>query len=105
LSLLAARDIAENKGKTVMQLAVENFNSLLGILSEVGADKKQVGFAWNYYRPYFVEMKARNYVEAFCYYIHQSDKSAEVSAWLTMNAQKVNEFLAWSKSYKWNTHT
>ena len=45
-------------------------------------------------------MKTRNYVETFCYYIHQSG-SAEATTWLSQNGAKVNEFLTWSRSYQW----
>ena len=102
LSLLSAsKHLEKNKGKSDMQLTVEWFGSLFAILLEVDSDKKQSGFAWNYYRPYFIDMKRRNYVEPFCYYIYQSSGSAEVSKWLTENQGKLNEFLSWSKSYQW----
>ena len=100
LSVVAASPyLEENKAKSEMRLAVENFSKLFSVLSE--GKKNQSGFAWNYYRPYFVEMKTRNYVEAFCYYIHQSAGSAETSSWLAQNGTRVSEFLNWSKSYEW----
>ena len=102
LSMLAASPYLEkNKGKSEINLVVENFTSLFTILSD-GNKKKQSGFAWNYYRPYFIEMKDRNYVEAFCYYIHQGGGSTEVSNWLAQNGAKVGEFLNWSKSYQFH---
>jgi len=102
LSLLSAsKHLEENKGKSEMQLTVEGFDTLFSMLKEVDSDKKQSGFAWNYYRPYFIDMKRRNYIEPFCYYIYQSTGSAEVSKWLTENQGKLNEFLSWSKSYQW----
>ena len=100
LSVIAASPyLEENKGKGEMRLAVENFTKLFSVLSE--GKQHQSGFAWNYYRPYFVEMKTRNYVEAFCYYIHQSAGSAETSTWLAQNGTRVTEFLNWSKNYEW----
>jgi tetratricopeptide (TPR) repeat protein len=100
LSMLAASPYLEkNKGKSEMNLVVENFSTLFTVLSE--GKTNQSGFAWNHYRPYFVEMKNRNYVEAFCYYIHQSGGSAEASNWLAHNGTRVSEFLNWSKSYQW----
>jgi len=100
LATLAATPYLEkNKGKSEMHLIVENFSTLFTVLSE--GKKNQSGFAWNYYRPYFVEMKTRNYVEVFCYYIHQVAGSAEATAWLSQNGARVNEFLAWSKNYQW----
>ena len=100
LSMLAASPYLEkNKGKSEMSLAVENFSTLFAVLSE--GKKNQSGFAWNYYTPYFVEMKNRNYVEAFCNYIYHSGGSAEASNWVAQNGAKVSEFLNWSKSYMW----
>jgi tetratricopeptide (TPR) repeat protein len=97
----AARHLDENKNKTEMQLIVEMLESLLSIISEGEAKKKQSGFAWNYYRPYFLEMKARNMVEPFCYYIYQTSQSTEVAKWLGQNTERVNEFLSWSRTYQW----
>lgn len=97
----AARHLDKNKNKTEMQLIVDMIESLLSIMSEGDAKKKQPGFAWNYYRPYFLEMKARNMVEPFCYYIYQTSQSTEVAKWLAQNTARVNEFLSWSQSYQW----
>jgi tetratricopeptide (TPR) repeat protein len=96
----ASRYLEENEKKTEMQIIVDQITTLFAIMSE-GDDKKQSGFAWNYYRPYFIEMSRRKLVEPFCYYIYQSSQSAEVARWLDQNAEKVNEFVAWSQSYRW----
>lgn len=104
LSLLGAtRNLEKNKGKTEMQLLVDKFTVLFEVLSRPDADKKSSGFAWTYYRPYFAELKSRNLVEPFCYYIHQSANSAEVAKWLSQNAERVEQFLNWSQNYPWST--
>ncbi len=100
--LMATRTLEKNKDKSEMQLTVENFESFFAVLDESSADKKSSGFAWNYYRPYFVEMKKRNHVEAFTYYIYQTSGIPGVLKWLQQNAAKVQEFLDWSQSYKWS---
>ncbi len=97
----AARHLEKNKDKTEMQSIIDMIESLLSIMSEGDAKKKQEGFAWNYYRPYFLEMKARKMVEPFCYYIYQTSQSTEVAKWLAQNTARVNEFLTWSQSYQW----
>jgi len=99
--LMASRNLEKNKDKSEMQLTVENFDSLFTVLDEQSAGKKSNGFAWNYYRPYFVELKKRNYTEAFTYFIHQTSGIPGVLKWLQQNAAKVQEFLAWSQGYKW----
>jgi tetratricopeptide (TPR) repeat protein len=99
--LSAARHLDKNKNKTEIQMIADDFDTLFSVLSEAKSDKKQSGFAWNYYRPYFVEMKSRKHVEAFCYYICQAGKSDEVQRWLAQNYEKVKAFLDWSKTYQW----
>ena len=99
----AGRHLQENKGKSEIQLSVEGLDTFLAILSESTGEKKGSGFAWNYYRPYFVEMKRRELVEPFCYLIHRSSNDPEVTAWLSKNAERVNQLIAWSKSYEWES--
>ena len=102
LSMLnASKHLEKNKDKSEMELIVDGFDTLFTMLEEVKSDKKQSGFAWNYYRPYFAEMKKRNHVEPFCYYIHQSSGSAEVSKWLAENQERLSAFLNWSKNHQW----
>lgn len=102
LSLIAAaRHLEENKGKSEIRLFIDNLSTLLAIMSESMSKQKSSGFAWDYYRPYFCEIANRKFVEPFCYYISQSAQSEEVERWLTLNAERVREFLTWSKSYQW----
>jgi Flp pilus assembly protein TadD len=102
LSLLAAaRYLDENKGKSEIRLFIDNLSTLLAIMSESKSKQKSSGFAWDYYRPYFCEIANRKFVEPFCYYISQGVQSEEVERWLTLNAERVREFLTWSKSYQW----
>jgi tetratricopeptide (TPR) repeat protein len=102
LSLLAAaRYLDENKNKTEIQLFVNKVSTLLAVIAESVSKQKSSGFAWDYYRPYFSEMANRKFVEPFCYYISQSNDSDEVERWLTLNAERVREFLTWSNSYQW----
>ena len=100
LSLIAAaRYLEKNKGKSEIRLFIDNLSTLLAIMSE--SKQKGSGFAWDYYRPYFCEIGNRKFVEPFCYYISQSAQSEEVERWLTLNSERVREFLAWSKGYQW----
>jgi TolA-binding protein len=100
LSLIAAaRYLEKNKGKSEIRLFIDDLSTLLAIMSE--NKQKGSGFAWDYYRPYFCEIANRKFVEPFCYYISQSAQSEEVERWLTLNAERVREFLTWSRSYQW----
>lgn len=97
----AADSLEENKGKTKAQLAVEQLNTFLSILSELDQKENKSKFVFRYYVPYFIELKKRNYVEPFYYYISRSDNNSDVEKWLGDNFRRVSEFLNWSKQYQW----
>ena len=102
LSMIAASPhLEKNRGKSEMQLAVEDFSTLFAVLAEVTAGKNHSGFAWNHYRPYFIEMQSKNHVEPFCYYTRQTSNNKVIAKWLSENATRVNEFLNWSRNYQW----
>jgi len=89
----------KNKGKTEVQLLVEQVETLFAILVETDAKGDRSKFMWQYYIPYFVELKKKNLVEPFTYYISQRSNLAGVTEWLAANSNRVNEFLNWSKQY------
>jgi Tfp pilus assembly protein PilF len=97
----AASMTKENKDKTEMQLLVEQFDTLFAIMSEQNDKADKNTFTWKFYVPYFSEMKKKNYVEPFVYYVNQSSGNEEVRNWLNNNKARVSEFLVWSKSYPW----
>jgi tetratricopeptide (TPR) repeat protein len=90
----------KNKQKTEMQTLVGQFELLFGVLARNDrADRDK--FTWKYYAPYFAELKQKNHVEPFVYYISQIDGNEETAKWLADNKNRVGDFLAWSKFYKW----
>lgn len=95
----AAEKTEKNQGKSPMQLLAGNLETTFAIIGEQKGDRSQ--FTWRYYVPYFDEMKKQGHVEAFVYYSHQLNDSADVGEWLNQNRGKVESFLAWSKSYPW----
>jgi tetratricopeptide (TPR) repeat protein len=97
----AASMTEKNKGKTPIQLLVGQFETFFAIMSERSDQKDRSKFTWKVYMPYFAEMKRRNFVEPFVYYITQSDGNEETLKWLASNKSRVGDFLAWSKFYKW----
>lgn len=102
MGLMRAANYAEkNKDKSEMQLLVANFNSLFSILSESTTKADRSKFTWKYYVPYFVEMKQQGHTEAFIYYVNQRGTIAGVDEWLKQHPNKVADFLAWSRSYRW----
>lgn len=102
MSLTAATQKMENnKTKSPARVFSENLSVLFSLMGDATADKKANGFAWNYYRPYFAELRKQNHVDAFAYYIQQGSNSAEINQWLAQNKEKVDAFLNWSKNYVW----
>jgi Tfp pilus assembly protein PilF len=97
----AAGSLEKNKGKTKAQLAVDQLNTFLSILSEIDKKENKSKFVFKYYVSYFFEMKKRNYVEPFYYYISRVSNDPDVEKWLDGNFRRVSEFLSWSKQYEW----
>lgn len=97
----ASDSLEKNKGKTKAQLAVEQLNTFLSILSELDLKENKSKFVFVYYVPYFIELTKRNYVEPFYYYISRSSNDPEVEKWLGDNFRRVSEFLTWSKQFQW----
>lgn len=96
----AASLTEKNKGKSAIQLLVEQFESLFTMLGETKAERSK--FTWSYYVPYFLEMKKRGLVEPFVYIIYLTSNDPEVRQWLQENETRVREFLAWSNGYQWS---
>ena len=102
LALGKAASLTEkDKGKTQIQLLVEQFETFFAIMFEQSDKADRSKFTWKVYVPYFAEMKQKNYVEPFVYYITQSDGNEETLKWLAGNKARVGDFLAWSRLYKW----
>ncbi|MDQ1610524.1 MAG: hypothetical protein QOG00_455 [Pyrinomonadaceae bacterium] len=101
LSKAASMTEKNNKSKTGVELLVGQFNSFLAVLSEMDAKKFGSSFTGKYYVPYFVELKRRNYVEPFIYHTHRRSNLPGVEEWLRQNGARLDEFLRWSKSYRW----
>jgi tetratricopeptide (TPR) repeat protein len=97
----AASMTEKNKGKTEMQLLVGQFETFFAIMSEQSDKADRSKFTWKFYVPYFNEMKQKNFVEPFVYYIAQGDGNEETLKWLAGNKARVGDFLAWSKLYTW----
>ena len=102
LALGKAASMAEGKrGKTEMQLLVRQFETFFAVMSEQTDKADRNKFTWKFYVPYFAEMKQKNYVEPFVYYISQSSGNEEALKWLAEKKGLVGDFLAWSKLYNW----
>jgi Tfp pilus assembly protein PilF len=97
----AAAATDKNKSKSEVQKFVDQLEMVLSLMAENEGKGDKSKFTFKYYVPYFVELKKRNYVETFGYYISQTSNYPGVSEWLDKNANQVIEFLNWSKNYRW----
>lgn len=91
----------KNKNKTAAELQLEQIDTLLAVMAEQSDKKLQGKFVGQYYFPYFLELKKRNYVAPFFYYINQQNDLPGGQQWLKDNQALVQEFLNWSKNYSW----
>lgn len=79
-------------------------NQLNTILTQLGADDSPANrstFVGTFHAPYFVELKRRNYVEPFVYWVSQRAPVPGVKEWISANEDRVREFLNWSSKYTW----
>ena len=102
LGLSGAVSATENdKDKSDAEKLASQLSTLLALLGETEDKGDKSKFTFRYYIPYFNELKKRDYVEPFAYYISQSSNMSGVADWLQANGARVNEFLNWSKGYQW----
>lgn len=80
---------------------VSRLNYILEHLQKTDAAGLGTGFAAQYYAPYFRELAGRGFAETFAYYAQQSRGGELITSWLMSNEQRVQQFLQWSKGYKW----
>ena len=97
----AAGATENNKDKSEAQKLVDQLSTLMAVISENDGKGDRSKFTFRYYIPYFNELKKKDYVEPFAYYISESGNLSGVSEWLEANPGRVNEFLNWSKNYQW----
>jgi tetratricopeptide (TPR) repeat protein len=91
----------EKKKKSEAERLVDQLNTFLAVVSELDPKDDKSKFTWRYYIPYFIELKKKNFVEPFAYYVSQSTNLKGVPEWLAANQARVNEFVSWSRSYQW----
>jgi tetratricopeptide (TPR) repeat protein len=91
----------EKKKKSEAERLIDQLNTFLAVVSELDPKDDKSKFTWRYYIPYFIELKKKNFVEPFAYYVSQSTNLKGVPDWLAANQSRVKEFVNWSNSYQW----
>jgi tetratricopeptide (TPR) repeat protein len=103
LSMDAAMDFdKKNKKKTEVEQFIRKFETVCASLKETKGDN--YGFFWDYYVPYFTEMKEKNFIETFAYIAFASSENPETANWLKSHKNEIESFFEWSKSFEWKTN-
>jgi tetratricopeptide (TPR) repeat protein len=90
---------AQEGGTSEIRALVGQLDEWLGTLAERQGPAS--GFVDAHFVPFFVELKRRNYVEPFVYWVSQRGTAPGAEEWLTRNRPRVQEFLEWSNAYDW----
>jgi tetratricopeptide (TPR) repeat protein len=102
LSMAAALDFdKKNKKKSDVERFIQKFETLCATLSETRKDN--FGFYWNYYVPYFTEMKDKDYLTTFAYIAFASSGDPKVEEWLNGHKDEIEKFYNWSKNFNWSS--
>jgi tetratricopeptide (TPR) repeat protein len=96
---LVAQD-AMDKGKTEAEALVAQVNTVLAAVEARSGDGAD-SFAWRHYAGYFAELKRKNFVEPFVYWISQRAPVPGVREWLQGHEEQVRAFIQWTLQYKW----
>ncbi len=100
LAMSSAMDFdKKNKKKTEVQKFISKFETVCASLSET--QDKNSGFYWDYYVPYFIEMKNNNLIETFAYIIYSSSEDKDVAKWIKAHGDDITRFYDWSKKFPW----
>ncbi|MCB9261280.1 MAG: tetratricopeptide repeat protein [Flavobacteriales bacterium] len=100
LSMDAALDYdKKNKKKTEIEQFIRKFETVCSSLKEM--QDKNYGFYWEYYVPYFVEMKDKNLIETFAYIAFATSDYQDVDKWLKEHKKDIDNFYDWSSNYTW----
>ena len=93
LSMLTAANMSdENKEKSSQELFYENTETIFAMLDEMKEGKK--GFWWGLYVDFYAILVNTEHLEAYCYYITQSNGETEMK-WVEEHADKVDDFFRW----------
>jgi Tfp pilus assembly protein PilF len=102
LSMDAALDFdKKNAKKPEVEQFIRKFETVCSSLQE--SRKDNYGFFWDYYVPYFTEMKDNDLVEPFAYIAFATSDDPDVAKWLKKNQDSIDKFYTWSKNFNWKT--
>jgi tetratricopeptide (TPR) repeat protein len=102
LSQVAAQ-AAMDQGRSEIDALVAQVDSILSRIAAHQPRDDRSSFVWTHYAPYFIELKEKNFVQPFVYWISQRAPVPGVREWLEANQGRVREYLDWTRQYTWPT--
>ncbi|MEZ4828037.1 MAG: tetratricopeptide repeat protein, partial [Bacteroidia bacterium] len=103
LAISAAMDFDKKyKKKTEIEHFIRKFEIVCSSLKETRKDN--YGFFWDYYVPYFIELKDKDFIETLAYIVFASDDNPDTVKWLKGHQNEIDEFFEWTDSYEWKSN-
>lgn len=101
LVLSSAMDFdKKNKKKNKAELLSSKLEIMFSSLEEQKGNGNS-GYYWEYYAPYFIDMKNSGQIETFSYIVYASSGDKKVLAWIKEHSSEINKFYDWDKEYAW----
>jgi hypothetical protein len=102
LTISASLDFDQkNKKKTDVELFIKQMELMCSSLKE--SKKDNIGFYWEYYAPFFIELHDKKLVEPFAYILFLSSEDANSNKWLKDHQEETGKLIDWMKTYQWKS--
>jgi tetratricopeptide (TPR) repeat protein len=92
---------AQGQGTDEIRALVAQMDRILAAVQASAAKGGTPSFVSAHYVPYFVELKRRDLVEPFVYWVCQNAPITGVRDWLVANPDRVKAFVEWTRAYQW----
>lgn len=81
----------------------EKLNTILESLCDLMEPEKpkNIGFYWDYYVPYFLEMQKEGHLLAFSYIVYTASGEKAIKKWQEKNSVLILKFYKWNDNYTW----
>ena len=95
---VAAATTEKRKNQSAYETLVSTYRAMA---QTMGNGTPGNGFAATYYAPYFIAMEKAGHVDEFVSQVWAEGQIAGLSDWAKDHAAKIQDFVAWSKAYRW----
>ncbi len=103
LALSSALDYDKKyKKEKEVQRFIRKLDLVCSSLNDTQGDNS--GFYWDYYVPFFTEMKDREFIETFAYIALASSDESTVAKWLKTHTHETDRFFEWVDAFQWKSY-